>query len=158
MRLCDVTLKFVSVKIFYQPGCCKNIRVAHICIVQRRYNIWEKFFFIWVSLYRVCSVLKNYCVYFLAIVVWKRIRSDLKWHPNICLIIVSIGPIDHTLIKTLFQFYYSNFEKVQVKYETEVIKKERQMVTEDVFSKWMLLTKLFWFHDFKQNFKEAHVY
>ena len=93
----------------------------------------------------------------MAIVVWKRRRSDLKWHPNICLIIVSIAPIDHTLIKKLFKFYYSNFEKVQVKYETEVIKKERQMVTEEVFSKWMLLTKLFWFHDFKQNFKGAHV-
>ena len=38
----------------------------------------------------------------------------------------------NTVWKMLFQCYYANLEKVQVKDETGVIKKERQMAPEDV--------------------------
>ena len=60
-------------------------KVAHICIQQRRYNIWGFFLF------------ASHCIEF--VVFWKTVSYNLTWQPlDIYLIKVSIEPIDqHTL-------------------------------------------------------------
>ena len=65
----------------------------------------------------------------------KTISYNLKWHPlEIYLIKVSIKPIDEHTLKNVVSVLLC-LEKVQVKDETGVIKKERQMAPEDVFLK-----------------------